>query len=264
MRAAGRTIALATASHETFAQRIAEHLGIFDRVFATDEHVNLSSHRKRDRLVAEYGEKGFDYVGNSHDDIAVWAAADRAYVVNPHAGVMRAASQARQHRTGVRESPADAQGLGEVAAPASVAEERADFRAAARGASVDNRRLRSGSRVLAFFAFGLCASSVYLLNDLLDLEDDRHHPVKRKRPLAAGTMPLAWGVALCPVLLVAAFSIALTFLPWQFNAALLGYYVLTLAYSLALKRQVMVDVVVLAALYTMRIVAGAAAIQRRR
>lgn len=62
-------------------------------MFAIDEHVNFSARRKLDRLVAAYGEKGFDYVGNSHDDIAVWTAADRAYVVNPHAGVMRAAKK---------------------------------------------------------------------------------------------------------------------------------------------------------------------------
>ena len=90
-RVAGRTQALATASHEHFAVRIAEHLGIFDKVFATSQQVNMSSIIKRDALVAEYGEKGFDYVGNSHDDVPVWQAADRAYVVNPLNGVERAA-----------------------------------------------------------------------------------------------------------------------------------------------------------------------------
>jgi 4-hydroxybenzoate polyprenyltransferase len=106
----------------------------------------------------------------------------------------------------------------------------------------------------------MCASSAYLLNDLLDLEDDRHHPVKRNRPLASGAMPLMWGVALFPALLASAFALATLFLPWRFAAVLGGYYVLTLAYSMALKRRVMVDVVVLAGLYTMRIIAGTMAI----
>lgn len=114
--------------------------------------------------------------------------------------------------------------------------------------------------LLAFLTFGLCASSVYLLNDLLDLEDDRHHPVKRKRPFASGALPLVWGGAMFPMLLVAAFLMAWLFLPWRFSAVLLGYYGLTLAYSAFLKRRVMVDVVVLAALYTIRIIAGAAAV----
>ncbi|CAL8473203.1 UbiA family prenyltransferase [Caballeronia sp. S22] len=259
MRAAGRTIALATASHEAFARSIAEHLGIFDRVFATDEHVNLSSHRKRDRLVEAYGEKGFDYVGNSRDDIAVWAAADRAYVVNPHAGVVRAASkhdnieQVFENRQPTLRVWAKSLRLHQWLKNLLI------FVPLLAGHKLGSPAI-VGLSVLAFFAFGLCASSVYLLNDLLDLEDDRHHPVKRNRPLAAGTMPLLWGMALCPLLLIAAFGIALAFLPWRFNAVLLGYYVLTLAYSLALKRHVMVDVVTLAALYTTRIIAGAAAI----
>ncbi|WP_250481568.1 MULTISPECIES: UbiA family prenyltransferase [unclassified Caballeronia] len=259
MRAGGRTIALATASHESFAHRIAEHLGIFDRVFATDERVNLSAHRKRDRLVAEYGEKGFDYVGNSHDDMSVWAAADRAYVVNPHAGVVRAASKHDNVEQVFENRPPTLKVWAKSLRLHQWLKNVLIFVPLLAGHQLKSPAAIE-SAVIAFFAFGLCASSVYLLNDLLDLQDDRQHPVKRRRPLAAGTMPLAWGMALCPVLLAAAFSIALTFLSWKFNAVLLGYYVLTLAYSLALKRQVMIDVVVLAALYTTRIVAGAAAI----
>jgi 4-hydroxybenzoate polyprenyltransferase len=117
--------------------------------------------------------------------------------------------------------------------------------------------------ILAFFAFGLCASSVYLLNDLLDLEDDRHHPTKRQRPLASGAVPLVWGVALFPVLLLLGGAIAWSWLPREFGMVLVGYYLLTLAYSLHLKRRVMVDVMVLASLYTTRIVAGSAAIDAR-
>ncbi|SAK74581.1 Decaprenyl-phosphate phosphoribosyltransferase [Caballeronia pedi] len=262
MRAAGRSIVLATASHESFAHRISEYLGIFDRVFATDEQVNLSSHRKRERLVAEYGEKGFDYVGNSHDDIAVWQSADRAYVVNPHAGVVRAAAKGENIEQVFESRPPSHKVWAKALRLHQWLKNLLIFVPLLAGHKLDSPAL-VGLAVLAFFAFGLCASSVYLLNDLLDLEDDRHHPVKRKRPLAAGTMPLLWGVALCPVLLAAAFGIALAFLPWRFNAVLLGYYALTLAYSLVLKRRVMVDVVTLAALYTTRIIAGAAAISVR-
>jgi len=113
--------------------------------------------------------------------------------------------------------------------------------------------------LLAFIAFGTCASSVYLLNDLLDLPDDRKHPTKRERPLAAGTLPIFHVLFWIPVLLIGAFAVALWLLPVKFAVVLTAYYILTLTYSLGLKRVVMLDVVTLAMLYTLRVVAGAAA-----
>jgi 4-hydroxybenzoate polyprenyltransferase len=112
---------------------------------------------------------------------------------------------------------------------------------------------------MAFLFFGLCASSVYLLNDLLDLADDRYHHSKRNRPFAAGRLSIKSGLIACPILLVGAFAGALWLLPAQFSGALIVYYILTLAYSLSLKRRMVVDVIALAVLYTMRIIAGAAA-----
>ncbi len=112
--------------------------------------------------------------------------------------------------------------------------------------------------LIAFLAFGFCASAVYVLNDLLDLEADRVHVRKRHRPFAAGVIPVWQGTLLIPVLLTAAAVLALQ-LPWAFGAVLAGYFAMTLAYSVRLKRQVIVDVLLLAALYTTRVVAGAAA-----
>jgi 4-hydroxybenzoate polyprenyltransferase len=111
---------------------------------------------------------------------------------------------------------------------------------------------------LAFLAFGLCASSVYLLNDLLDLQLDRLHARKRERPFASGRLPLTLGLGLAALLLVIAAIIA-TFLPPLFVVVLATYFVTTSAYSLWLKRKVLVDVFVLASLYTLRVIAGAAA-----
>jgi 4-hydroxybenzoate polyprenyltransferase len=112
------------------------------------------------------------------------------------------------------------------------------------------------SGMLAFVLFGLCASSVYLLNDLLDMEDDRQHPSKRFRPLASGAVPIRAVLLVFPALLLGAFAGAAWLLPWKFTLALASYYALTLAYSLVLKRIMTVDVITLAMLYTMRIVAG--------
>jgi 4-hydroxybenzoate polyprenyltransferase len=258
-RAAGRSLVLATASHERYAQAISEHLGLFDRTFATNDTVNLSSHKKREKLVAEYGEKGFDYAGNSHDDIAVWQSAERAYVVNPSNGVERAARKIGNVERVIESRPPTAKTWAKSLRLHQWLKNLLIFVPLLAGHKLSSLELDIAA-LLAFLTFGLCASSVYLLNDLLDLEDDRHHPVKRKRPLASGALPLTWGLALFPVLLVCAFASAWIFLPWRFCVVLLGYYALTLAYSMYLKRQVMVDVVVLAMLYTIRIVAGTAAI----
>lgn len=258
-RDAGRSLVLATASHERYARAISAHLGIFDRTFATNGSINLSAHNKRDMLVAEYGEKGFDYAGNSHDDIAVWQSADRAYVVNPSNGVERAARKIGNVERVIESRPPAARTWAKSLRLHQWLKNLLIFLPLLAGHKLSSPELTLAA-LLAFLTFGLCASSVYLLNDLLDLEDDRHHPVKRKRPLASGALPLTWGLALFPVLLVGAFATAWIFLPWQFSAALFGYYALTLAYSMFLKRQVMVDVVVLAMLYTMRIIAGTAAV----
>ena len=112
---------------------------------------------------------------------------------------------------------------------------------------------------IAFISFSLCASSVYLLNDLLDLQNDRLHPSKYRRPFASGELDLRIGMLAMPLLLCVAFAIAL-FLPAQFLGVLAIYFLLTTAYSLLLKRWFLIDVAVLALLYGVRVIAGAAAI----
>ncbi|MEK7888706.1 UbiA family prenyltransferase [Burkholderia contaminans] len=257
--ASGRTIVLATASHEKYAHEIAQHLGLFDEVFATDDQVNLSSHMKKDRLVARFGEQGFDYAGNSRDDLPVWRAAERAYVVNAPAAVRRTAEKAGNVERVFETCPPALKTWARSLRIHQWLKNLLIFLPLLAGHMLGSAQL-IGDAALAFVAFGLCASSVYLLNDLLDLEDDRHHPTKRRRPLASGALPLMYGLAAFPVLLVSAFTLAFTVLPWRFSAVLLGYYALTLLYSTILKRLVMIDVVVLAMLYTVRIVAGTTAI----
>lgn len=258
-RAKGRRIILATASHLIYAEQIAAHLKLFDDVLATEGTTNLSAGNKRDRLVKEFGEQGFDYAGNSHADLPIWAAARRAYVVNPEAGV-----------------EAKAKALGNVEKVIAFPRNRLKAWAKAlrfhqwlknmlifvpllASHQLDNMELPLKG-LLAFFFFGLCASSAYLLNDLLDLADDRHHTSKRHRPFASGLLSLKAGLFAFPVLLAASFGGALWLLPWKFVAALATYYLLTLAYSLSLKRLMLVDAITLALLYTLRIVAGAFAL----
>lgn len=253
----GARLVLATASDKRIAQAVADHLGIFDEVMGTEDH-NLSSHRKRAALVARFGEKGYAYVGNSSADFSVWRSAAVVHVANPDRGVLAAARK-----------------LGDIG---RVFDERPAYLRTALKALRIHQWLKNillfvpllashrffewpllWNGLLAFIAFGACASSVYLLNDLLDLPDDRQHPTKRNRPLAAGTLPILHALFLIPALLLGGFALALWQLPLLFAGVLAGYYLLTLAYSLWLKRIVMLDVVTLAMLYTVRVIAGAAA-----
>ncbi|MGY3321794.1 4-hydroxybenzoate polyprenyltransferase [Pseudomonas sp. TE3911] len=257
-RRKGRTIVLATASHHSLAESIAEHLQLFDLVLASDANRNLSAHRKRDLLVEQYGEGGFDYVGNSHDDILVWASARKAYVVNPESGVER---RAQSHGNVQQVIHSNTSGLKDWLKAFRLHQwmKNALIFVPLIAAHQLTSPLLLWQGILAFLFFGLCASSVYVLNDLLDLADDRHHHSKRNRPFASGRLSIKYGVLVFPLLLLGAFAGAIWLLPWAFSGALVVYYILTLAYSLLLKRQMAIDVIALAALYTLRIIAGAAA-----
>lgn len=258
-RHSGARLVLATASDSRIAQRVADHLGVFDEVLGT-QATNLSSHHKRTELVNRFGDKGYEYVGNSRADVPVWQSAKRIHVANPGSGVLNIArglgevGEIFDNRTGYLRVLLKALRLHQWAKNTLIF---VPLLAAHR--FLELPLLWNG--LLAFVAFGACASSVYLLNDLLDLPDDRKHPTKRNRPLAAGTLPILHALFLIPVLLFGAFALALWQLPLLFAAVLAGYYLLTLGYSLWLKRIVMLDVVTLAMLYTVRVIAGAAAME---
>jgi 4-hydroxybenzoate polyprenyltransferase len=256
-RSNGRRVVLATASHYTLAERVAEHLQLFDQVLASDAERNLSAHSKRDLLVEIYGEQGFDYAGNSHEDIPVWAVARQAYVVNPGVGVERCARAQGNVEQVIRSNTGGVSDWLKALRLHQWLKNTLIFVPLLAAHQLTNPQL-IWQGVLAFLFFGMCASSVYLLNDLLDLADDRHHQSKRNRPFAAGRLSIKAGLMVFPVLLVISFGCAAWLLPWQFAGVLAIYYVLSLGYSLLLKRWMGVDVIALAMLYTMRIIAGAA------
>lgn len=257
-REAGRETVLATASHEVLAQRVARHLGLFDEVMASDAATNLKAGRKRQALVERYGEQGFDYAGNSHADLPVWEASEEAIAVNPDPGVYRKL-KALPRASELIGPAAPARGLALAAMrPHQWLKNLLLFVPLLASHRWDEPALLLQG-LIAFVCFSLCASSIYLVNDLLDLPEDRAHHSKRFRPLASGRLPIWTGVAMVPLGLLSAFTIAALFLPRQFSGVLGCYLALTLAYSLWAKRQGMLDVIVLAGLYTLRIIAGAAA-----
>ena len=257
-RAAGRRLILCTATDRSIADNIAAHLGVFDEVMASDGITNLAGSNKAAALEARFGAHGFDYAGNSSADLAVWRRARRAIVVN---GSARLTAQAAGLCKVEREFLPQSRGLKTWRKVLRVHQWLKNlllFVPLLAAHQVDSGA-QWGTLLLAFISFSLCASTVYIANDLLDLESDRQHPRKRLRPFASGAVPAWMGVLLAPVLLavsvILAWRVGGSFLPW-----LSVYFLVTCVYSWGLKRVMLVDCVTLAVLYTLRIIAGAAAI----
>ena len=258
-RNAGRTLVLATAADESIARRIADHLGIFATVIASDGIVNLKRETKARALVERYGEAGFDYVGEDRHDLPVWKHAREAYVVGSSAVITTGLANLGKPIHSIERTSRPVRALVKGVRAYQWAKNLLVF-VPLLTAHVYLHPPSLAAAALAFVAFSLVASAVYLANDLVDLQDDRRHPTKRARPLASGELPIAAALLLLPVLLVAAAATA-ALLPWAFGALLVVYVATNLAYSWRLKRAALVDVFVLAGLYTLRILAGAAAIE---
>ena len=254
-----RPLVLCTAADHRYAQAVAQHLNLFDDVIATRTGVNLKSAAKAQELVKRYGKRGFDYAGNDSADVAVFAEARRALVVNPTAALESRMSQiTNADRFPEAPRKSELSELWRALRPHQWVKNLLVYVPLL--AVVSNAHASSFVlATLAFVAFSLIASSVYLLNDLLDLQSDRRHPRKRLRPFAAGTVPIQKGIVLIPLLLTGGFGIAWVVNP-LFAGVMLLYALMTLLYSFVFKRVVLLDTLVLAGLYTLRIFAGGAAI----
>ena len=256
-RRRGRHLVLATANDEALAEEVAQHLGLFDAVLASNGTVNLARECKRDRLVGQYGAQGFDYVGSGRSDQAIWRAARKALVVQTETRLAARVADLTEVETIV---DGDSPGLGSYLAalrPHQWLKNTLVFLPLLATRRIyDLDLLWHG--LLVFAAFSLCASSAYVLNDLLDLPSDRHHPRKRNRPFASGQLPLVHGLALAPLLLLVGLALGALLSPLLLGILAL-YYALTMSYSLGLKDVVILDVLALAGLYTLRVMAGSAA-----
>jgi 4-hydroxybenzoate polyprenyltransferase/phosphoserine phosphatase len=249
----GRRVFLATASHENYSNRIADHLGVFDGRFATSSTVNLASGNKAAELVAAFGDRGFDYVGNSRADVAVWQHARRAYAIGASHGTIRK-MQSVAADSEVLAPPRDQLKIWLKALRVhQYAKNMLVFLPMLAGHALNWSTFLDAC--LAFVAFSAAASAIYLVNDLVDLEDDRLHPTKKRRPLAAGELGVFHALAAGFLLLAFSFSLC-ALLPYRFGATLVFYLALTTSYSFFLKRKILVDVVLLALLYEIRVVAG--------
>jgi 4-hydroxybenzoate polyprenyltransferase len=257
-RAGGRSLVLATANDEQMARQVSDHLKLFDLVLASDGATNLRGESKRDRLEAEFGEKGFDYAGDGRPDVVVWASARKAIVVgsNPHVRSSAArVAQVERVFEGRRKGPVD---YLEALRPRHWLKNLLVFVPLAAAHRLHEIDLLEKA-LLVFVAFGCFASSGYLINDLLDLAADRRHPQKQSRPFAAGDLPLSYALAMIPVLFGLGCVLGRLLSPLCLEILLI-YFVLTVIYSLFVKKIVLLDVILLAGLYTIRIIAGSAAV----
>lgn len=260
-RARGRRIVLTTASWITLAEAVARHLDLFDEVIATSREGNLKGEAKALRIAQLSGEDGaFDYVGDSDADLPVWRQCRHAYVVEPSDRLSKRIPPHVPVKQVFRPEFENGQVNAAVAAlrPHQWAKNLLVFVPLVAAHRMGEAAALTSS-LWAFLAFCLLASSAYILNDLLDLGSDRAHPRKRLRPFASGQLSIPAGAGLLVGCLVAGIAIA-SMLPRYCQLALATYFALTLAYSIALKRVTILDVVSLAALYTLRIIAGTFAI----
>ncbi|WP_371169840.1 UbiA family prenyltransferase [Aliiroseovarius sp. 2305UL8-7] len=250
----GREVLFASASDQSIVMKLASDHGLSTRVFASDGTTNLKGSAKATALVDAFGEGGFHYAGNAPVDRLIWNHADAALVVGDSASAkaMKAAGKPVTFIEGgwrmkdVLKSFRPHQWVKNVLL----------FVPMIAGHAFDVNTLLL--TILGVLSFSAAASSIYLVNDLLDLEADRLHVKKCKRPFASGAVPIHVGMISFVILAAIALGIA-AYLGWAFFGVVTLYMALSLAYSLNLKRLRWVDIAVLATLYTLRVVAGAAA-----
>ena len=246
-RARGRLIVMAADCPRSVAERVASHLQLFDRVLASEGAFASSASDTAGQLVLAYGEKGFDYVGNGRPAVPLWLSCRTAYCVVHEAFLLadgRATVPLGSARRGWAMSLLRAMRKNLLVFVPMLS------------AHLLSAPTTSAS-ALAFLVFCLCASSAYLLTDALDVHDDRQHPSKCARPIAAGTLPLSVALQASALLALAGLALAAAF-DRLLLLTLALYFVSTLCYSLYLKRLMMIDIVTLALLYTMRVLGGSA------
>lgn len=249
-RSEGRPVILASASHHRNITRVAKHLGIFDAIIASSAKNNAKGKGKLTRILAMTNGGPFDYIGDAGADIPIWNAAREGITVGycPE-GVIRLGEA----------PPSKWRALARAMRPHQWAKNALIFvPLGTAGLLTDPTAV--GRAALAALLFSLVASGVYLVNDTFDIEADRAHPTKHKRPLAAGLISVPFALGIAPLLMSLPILAGYFVLSASFATVLTAYLVLTTAYSMRLKAVMTLDVITLACLYTIRIFAGAVAV----
>lgn len=257
--ASGRAVILATGAHQRMAQDVASHLGLFTGVFATHGTEHLVALRKADALTAKFGVRGFDYVGDSLQDMAVFRCCQQAYVVSPSP---RLAERLKRESIQTVWICTDAGVKGWFSLLSAVRPSQWVKNILVFVPALLGHRFSDPTALLlsGFTCLLLClaSSSAYLLNDIIDVEADRRHETKRHRPFARGVVSIQLGILVGVAL--AALAVGLGWLVRPSVSLLLAVYVAcTLMYSIWLKKLLIVDMILLASFYVFRVFLGSAA-----
>jgi len=251
----GRKLILATGADQKIASAVAERLGLFDFVVASNGQKNLTGPIKRDAILAVTSGQAFDYIGNDWDDIPVWKAANSVFLVNPTPHLLKVVTKSNKVAGIFEERETHWASLVKALRPQHWVKNLLVFVPIAMAHQLTE--LSRLSHVLfAFVAFSLCASAVYVVNDLFDLQADRQHPTKKSRPFASGEVPVWAGLAIAPLLFAGGILAALFTSSGGFLVMLCIYIAATTFYSVYAKSVPIVDVLFLTGLYLIRILAG--------
>jgi hypothetical protein len=253
----GRPVYLASASDRRYVEELAQRIGGIAGIFGTAFGENLAGQAKADQLVAAFGMKLFDYVGDRPVDFAVWRSARKPLVVAHSASFAAKVLKAFPDAEIVASPRPPLVSYISALRIYQWSKNILIFLPMIAGHRFDLKTITA--TLFAFLCFCLAASGTYVINDLLDLPGDRDHPRKSSRAFAAGDIPITHGAALAALMMVGAFVISLL-LPWRLVGILFLYLICTLGYSLLLKRMILIDVIMLGGLYTVRIYGGLAAI----
>ena len=254
-RTFGRRIVLATGADISVANKVADYLGVFHEVIASDKGRNMIGNEKMSAIRECIGEATFAYAGNSRSDLKVWRHAHSAILVDAPRSCVRELNRAKISVQREMVSPKwSLKTLLRCLRWHQWSKNILVFLPLVASHQILNIKLAWLS-ALGFLSLSFCASALYIVNDLLDLQADRLHPSKRNRPLASGALPLNAGLILAAVMVIAAGSVA-WMLPMDARLLLAAYAVASLTYSLKLKRLLFVDVVSLALFYALRVLYG--------
>jgi len=254
----GKKIVLITASPYLIAKTIADYIGLFDAVYGSNAEINLKAGNKKDKLIELFGEGKYDYIGDAIVDLPVWKSANNAIVVSNNQNLINKVKVVnRQNETiNIKKKNVLKVIVKEIRVYQWV-KNILIFLPVIMAHKIEYQLFIQS--LIAFFAFSFTASSVYVTNDLLDLESDRLHLRKKKRPIAAGDLSIPFSIILAIGLLFIGFGLTLLMPNYDFLLVLSLYYIITTLYSLKLKKVVIVDIITLSILYTIRIIAGGSA-----
>ena len=252
---AGRPVHLVSGSDQQLIDALADHLGLPEPHFGSDPGRNLTDATKAAFLADRFGRGGYDYAGNARADLKAWEGARKVIAVDPPGPVERRLTQMGKPVRIV----ADGWGLRDVVRelrPHQWVKNLLLFLPLLITHSFSVPGFLAVA--MATLAFSLGASSIYILNDLLDLEADRIHPEKRLRPIASGALPIPTAMRVSAALVATAILLALSVSPQVAGLTIL-YMAGSLSYSLWFKKRRWLDVLALACLFLLRVLTGAVA-----